>query len=44
MDGKMFDGLFTALILIGVAIGFGIFVVIPWAWQYVKPFIHAITG
>jgi hypothetical protein len=43
-----FKGIGTFLIGLGIAagivIGGVIFVVIPWAWQYVKPWIHQITG
>ncbi|MFA7287135.1 MAG: hypothetical protein WC052_05735 [Patescibacteria group bacterium] len=37
---------FVALCCIGggVAIGFVLFVAIPWAWQFIKPWIHSTTG
>lgn len=44
MDGRIFEGVITFLVCSGIAIGFVLFVVIPWLWQYVKPFIHAITS
>lgn len=41
-------GAFKMLALIcigaGVVIGGILFVGIPWAWQYVKPWLHTITG
>jgi len=42
-DG-MFRGLFTMLIVFGVAIGGVLFVLIPWLWRLVKPWIHSVTG
>lgn len=44
MYGEMFKGLFTALILFGVVIGGLLFLLIPWLWRLVKPWIHAVTG
>lgn len=44
MDGRMFDGVITFLICAGVAIGFVLFVVLPWLWQFVKPWIHTLTA
>ena len=32
------------LITIGVVIGIVLFIGIPWAWIYIKPWIHAITA
>lgn len=40
----MFDGLVTFLICVGVAVGFALFVVVPWLWQFVKPWIHVLTA
>lgn len=43
-----FSGIGTFLITLGlvagVVIGFVLFVAIPWAWQYVKPWIHQMTA
>ena len=44
MDGRMFDGMITFLIAAGVAVGFVLFIVVPWLWQFVKPWIHALTA
>ena len=44
MDGRMFDGVIPFLIGVGVAVGFVLFVVLPWLWQFVKPWIHAMTA
>lgn len=44
MDGGMFRGVFTALIIFGVGIGLTIAIVIPWLWRLAKPLLHAVTG
>ena len=45
MDGRMFDGgVIPFLIGVGVAVWFVLFVVLPWLWQFVKPWIHALTA
>lgn len=44
MGPGMFDGVVTAFITVGIAIGFVLFVVVPWLWDFVKPWIHALTG
>ena len=44
MDGRMFDGVIPFLIGVCVAVGFVLFVVLPWLWQFVKPWIHALTA
>lgn len=38
--GGMFIGLVAAGILIGLLLSFAI----PWVWEVVKPWLHAITG
>lgn len=49
----MFDGRWIRDALIGVALvafaaGFAVasilWLFVPWAWQYVKPWIHALTA
>jgi len=44
MGPGMLDGVVPALITVGIAIGFVLFVVVPWIWDFVKPWIHAWTG
>lgn len=44
MYGNMFEGLVTALIVVGIVIGFVLFIGVPWLWQIVKPLIHALTA
>ncbi len=44
MDGRMFEDVIPVLIGVGVAIGFVLFVAVPWLWQLVKPWIHALTS
>lgn len=40
-DWRFFIGV---LIAGGVAIGFALFVVLPWLWDLAKPWLHMITG
>ena len=42
-DDSLKEGV-IALICIGVAIGFGIFVALPWLWTILKPLIHTWTA
>jgi hypothetical protein len=42
-DGA-FAGVVWAMIILGVLIGFVLFVGVPWLWNFIKPFIHSITG
>ena len=44
MYGNIFEGLVTAMIALGIAIGFVLFIVVPWLWQFVKPWIHMLTA
>lgn len=48
MDGKMFEGMITALIVFCLVIGFlvggVVFVAIPWLWDLLKPWMHAIAA
>ena len=44
MYGNIFEGIVIAMIAVGVAIGFVLFVVVPWLWQFVKPWIHMLTA
>lgn len=44
MDGRMFDGLVTTLIVVGIIIGVVLVEVIPWLWSLLKPLIHAWTA
>jgi hypothetical protein len=39
-----FRGVVPALIGVGVAIGFVLFVVVPWLWGLLRPLIHAATA
>lgn len=41
---KAFEGVVITLVIIGIVIGFILFVAIPWAWPYVKHFIHTLTA
>jgi len=38
-ESAFFWGIIFPLILMGIAIGFVLFVAIPWAWPFVKHFI-----
>lgn len=44
MSDSDFAGLLAILVSLGVAIGWVLFVGVPWLWLIVKPLIHAITG
>lgn len=48
MGPGMFDGMFETLIVgclvAGALIATVLFFVIPWAWGYIKPMLHAITA
>lgn len=37
-------GFFTALIVVGVVIGFALTFGVPWLWGLVKPLLHALTA
>lgn len=39
-----FGSLIYFFIGIGVAIGFILFVVLPWLWGFLKPYIHYLTA
>jgi hypothetical protein len=43
----MFDGLFSGLVTIGLIAGlfsgFVLFVVVPWLWEWIKPWLHGVT-
>lgn len=38
------DYVFGVLIVIGIFIGFVLFIGVPWLWDLLKPWIHSITG
>ena len=46
--GPAFEEAIKGLVIFGIAIGFvvgaAVFVVGPWLWQIVKPWIHSITA
>ena len=44
VDKGMFDGVIAALLIIGIFIGFVLFIVLPWLWSIAKPFIHSLTA
>ncbi|MGL4404742.1 MAG: hypothetical protein ACRCT6_03220 [Notoacmeibacter sp.] len=44
ISGGDVKAMFFMLIMFGVFIGFVLFVGIPWLWQYIKPFVHAMTA
>ncbi|MCW5666463.1 MAG: hypothetical protein KIT35_21745 [Piscinibacter sp.] len=37
-------GAFTALVLVCLAVGAGMGKLLPWLWQIVRPFLHAVTA
>lgn len=37
-------GMIIFFVSIGVALGFVLFVIIPWLWGIAKPFIHSVTA
>lgn len=37
-------GAFYGMAIIGFLIGFVAFVVLPWFWRLLKPWIHQVTG
>jgi hypothetical protein len=41
---KMMGAMLMLFLLVGVAVGFVLFVAIPWMWPYVKAWVHAVTG
>lgn len=47
MYGNMFDGLFKVIFVVGLLAGGAIvaicFFFIPWLWDVLKPWLHAIT-
>lgn len=44
MHSNMFDGLFTATIAVGVIVGLIIGLAVPWLWDLIRPWLHAITA
>lgn len=48
VDGSMFEGVFTALIVFGIVIGliggFILYIAIPALWNWLKPWLHTITA
>ena len=48
MYGSSFDGMFLGFAIICMAIGAAVFAFLfwflPWLWELVKPWLHAITG
>ncbi len=38
------DGAIAALVVVGIFIGFVLFVGVPLLWGFLKPWIHSITG
>jgi hypothetical protein len=40
----MFKSLMIALVVGGVAIGFVLFVIVPWLWTFIRPWLHFITA
>ena len=41
---EAYRALVVYLIVVGFLAGFVVFVVLPWIWTYLKPWIHAATG
>lgn len=39
-----FTGFISGLVTIGVLIGIALTLVVPWLWEQIKPFIHAVTA
>ena len=44
INSDAFGAFMGALIVIGIAIGGVLFVVLPWLWHLIKPWIHSVTG
>jgi hypothetical protein len=48
MDGRMFDGMFEAILIIGVICGVLLVSIIwaffTWGWPLIKPYIHQWTS
>lgn len=41
---RMLNGVITIVFVIGIVIGFILFVGLPWLWSILKPFIHMVTA
>lgn len=41
---SVWQAMIIFLIAIGVAAGFVLFVVLPWLWDLLKPWLHGLTG
>lgn len=37
-------GAFYGMFIIGLLAGFALFVVLPWFWRLLKPWIHQVTS
>ncbi len=44
LSDRDFYGFCFILILAGVMIGGVLFVVLPWFWDYIKPWLHTLTA